>query len=500
VGLTSAWFGREEWGVRDLDCFTGGLSEVLFAQGFGTGKEFLQELAGGLSETLRGFLYELVGRSGDGEGETWVRAFIFLLFFFAVVLVQLITRYLFQRKKRAVEQSAAEGKASALVLALEAARAPVHLLLWVCGGYFALVSLTGSAALLDSVFDVGLFVALLWLFFRLTGVLDARLKAWSKGTQSATDDILLPLAVKSLRIILPVIAVVFALPMLGLPPAFQSIIYSASSLLIICAAAWVVVQGVFLFEKLILSRYDIEEADNLRARQIHTQVQVLKKVVLVIIAIVTISLVLMSFEQVRQLGTSILASAGVLGIIIGFAVQRMIANLFAGFQLAMTQPVRLDDVVIVENEWGWIEEITLTYVVVRIWDLRRLVLPISYFIERPFQNWTRVSADILGTVYLHTDYRIPVDAVRRELERVVAESDNWDEKVVGLVVTSAKEDTLELRALVSASDSGKAWDLRCEVREKLVDFIQREYPDCLPKVRASIGEEVRVGKAGGSKS
>jgi small-conductance mechanosensitive channel len=194
----------------------------------------------------------------------------------------------------------------------------------------------------------------------------------------------------------------------------------------------------------------------------------------------------MLFEQVRGLGTSVLASAGVLGIVIGFAAQRTIANLFAGFQLALTQPIRIDDVVIVEGEWGRIEEITLTYVVVRIWDLRRLILPLSYFIERPFQNWTRREADILGTVFLYADYTIPVDALREELKRIAAQSPNWDGKVCGLQVTDATEQTIELRSLVSACDASKAWDLRCEVREKLIAFVQKNYPASLPKVRAEL--------------
>jgi len=195
---------------------------------------------------------------------------------------------------------------------------------------------------------------------------------------------------------------------------------------------------------------------------------------------------LMTFEKVRQLGTSILASAGVIGIIVGVAAQRTIATFLAGIQIAVTQPIRIDDVVIVENEWGRIEEITLTYVVVRIWDLRRLVLPITYFIEKPFQNWTRVTADILGTVFIYVDYTVPIQAVREELHRILQNSKLWDKKVWGLQVTNTTEHTVELRALMSAPDASSAWDLRCEVRERLVEFIQKNYPDGLPKVRAEI--------------
>lgn len=191
----------------------------------------------------------------------------------------------------------------------------------------------------------------------------------------------------------------------------------------------------------------------------------------------------MTFDKVRQIGVSILASAGIAGIIIGFAAQRSLATLIAGIQIAITQPIRIDDVVIVENEWGWIEEITLTYVVIRIWDQRRLVVPITYFIERPFQNWTRTSAELLGTVYLYADYGIPVDELRQELEKIVNASPLWDKRVAKIQVTNATEKTVEMRALVSAENSSNAWELRCLVREKLIDFMQRNYPERLPRIR-----------------
>ena len=195
---------------------------------------------------------------------------------------------------------------------------------------------------------------------------------------------------------------------------------------------------------------------------------------------------LMTFERVRQLGTTILASAGVVGIVVGMAAQRTIATFIAGLQIAITQPIRVDDVVIVENEWGRIEEITLTYVVVRIWDLRRLIVPITYFIESPFQNWTRTSADILGTVFIYTDYTVPVNAIREQLQKILNESEHWDKKVCVLQVTNASDRTMELRALMSAADASAAWTLRCEVREKLLAFIKKEYPQALPRLRTEL--------------
>ena len=230
------------------------------------------------------------------------------------------------------------------------------------------------------------------------------------------------------------------------------------------------------------------------ARKVHTQVSILRRILSVGIIILALGAVLMHFDSFRQLGTGLLASAGVVGIIIGFAAQRTLGNLLAGFQIAITQPIRVDDVVVVEGEWGRIEEITLTYVVVRIWDLRRLVLPISYFIETPFQNWTRTSASILGTVFLHVDYTVPVDAVRTELQRLLEASSYWDGEVWRLHVTDTSERTVELRALMSAADSADAFELRAEIREKLIAFLQRTYPDALPRIRAEVEQPVPAGE------
>jgi small-conductance mechanosensitive channel len=204
---------------------------------------------------------------------------------------------------------------------------------------------------------------------------------------------------------------------------------------------------------------------------------------------------LMTFEQVRQVGVSILASAGIISIVVGFAAQRSLGNLIAGIQIAITQPIRLDDVVLVEGEWGRIEEITLTYVVVRIWDQRRLVLPINYFIEKPFQNWTRTTSELLGTVYLYADYTIPVERVRQELHRILQASDLWDKRVWGLLVTNTTEKTVELRALMSTEDSSSAWNLRCQVRESLLKFIQKNFAESLPRTRVEMERQEKDGNS-----
>ncbi|MDD2679577.1 MAG: mechanosensitive ion channel [Candidatus Omnitrophica bacterium] len=251
----------------------------------------------------------------------------------------------------------------------------------------------------------------------------------------------------------------------------------------IALTSWLSMKVVHILRDAILGRYDIHVRDNARARGIHTQMRMLANIVTAVIVLLTISFVLISIPGAGHIGVSILASAGIAGIVIGFAAQKALGNLIAGIQIAIAQPIRLDDVVIVENEWGWIEEINLTFAVVRIWDLRRLVVPISYFLEKPFQNWTRTRANLLGTVLIYADYNIPVKAIRDELSRILSESPLWDKKANVLQVTNMTEKTVELRALMSAMDSSALWDLRCAVREKLLEFLQTRFPGCLPKVR-----------------
>ncbi|HEV2956912.1 MAG TPA: mechanosensitive ion channel domain-containing protein [Xanthobacteraceae bacterium] len=214
--------------------------------------------------------------------------------------------------------------------------------------------------------------------------------------------------------------------------------------------------------------------------------RILERTAAALILVVTAACVLVTFESVREYGVSLFASAGIAGLIAGLAARPVLSNLFAGVQIAVTQPIRLEDAVIVENEWGWIEEITGTYVVIRLWDWRRLVVPLSYFIEKPFQNWTRQSPALIGSVLIYVDYTVPVARIRAELTEIVSRSKLWDRQVVNLQVTDAKHDTVELRALVSAANASAAWDLRCEVREALIAFLQREYPSALPKRRAEV--------------
>src|SRR5688572_29330970 len=370
---------------------------------------------------------------------------------------------------------------------------PIAFMLWLHGLYFAVTTLltelpdsawlSRGPTILGALRGVGTLLGLAWLLARIARTLEALLQTFSSRTEAHWDDVLLPFAGRALRLILPMLALILGTPALAVSEGAQQIVQNAVSLALIGTIGFILVQFVNAMAQLVLQRYRIDVADNRQARGIYTQVTVLKKIAVGIIALFVIASMLMVFEPVRQLGTAMIASAGVAGIVIGFAAQKSLGTLLAGFQIAITQPIRIDDVVIVEGEWGKVEEITLTYVVVCIWDLRRLVVPITYFIEKPFQNWTRTSADILGTVFLRVDYGVPVDAMRQELTRILEHSPNWDRKVNVLQVTDAKERTLELRALASSSDAGKSWDLRCEVREKLVTFVQENYPGSLPRLR-----------------
>lgn len=268
-----------------------------------------------------------------------------------------------------------------------------------------------------------------------------------------------------------------------------SILYNQSQILVTIGISWFLIVLIRTLKTAFLKRLDISKTDNLESRKVYTQIDILEKVVIAIIIIFAVGIVLLSFESIRKIGIGLFASAGVAGIIIGLSAQKVVGSLLAGIQIAITQPFRIDDAVVVENEWGWIEEVNLTYVVVRIWDKRRLILPSTYFLEKPFQNWTRTSADITGSVFLYVDYTISFQALRNELSRLLDESALWDKKVNVLQVTDTKESTLEIRILVSAKDSPTAWDLRVYIREKMIEFIQTNYPESLPRARVMLAKD-----------
>jgi small-conductance mechanosensitive channel len=252
----------------------------------------------------------------------------------------------------------------------------------------------------------------------------------------------------------------------------------------IVVLGWTAKTSLHIWMTVYLRRFKLDTEDNLLARTHVTQSRIAERIAGFMIVAITIAATLMTFPEVQQYGVSLLASAGVAGIVLGLALQPVLKNVFAGIQLAITQPIRIDDALIVEGEWGNVEEITSTYVVVKLWDWRRMILPLSYFIEHPFQNWTRESSALIGTVMIYLDYSVPVSVIRSKVEEIAAASKLWDRRVVGVQVTDFRENVMEIRILVSASNAPKTFDIRCEMREKIIEFIQREYPASLPRVRA----------------
>lgn len=286
-----------------------------------------------------------------------------------------------------------------------------------------------------------------------------------------------------IRLAFITVAIALVLPLVHLSADLTEALIAALRVIFVILVGWIALVAVDIGVAVYLRRYRLDSEDNLLARKHVTQMRLLKRAISTVVILLTVGAALMTFDAVRQVGISLFASAGVAGIIAGLAARPLLSNLFAGIQLAVTQPIRLEDAVVVENEFGSIEEITSTYVVVRLWDLRRMVVPLSYFIEKPFQNWTHEGTAILGSVLLYLDYTAPIDRIRTKATEIVEASKLWDRKVIGVQVTDAKPNCIEVRVLVSARDAGAAFDLRCEVREKLIAFLRDECPSALPRSR-----------------
>jgi small-conductance mechanosensitive channel len=289
---------------------------------------------------------------------------------------------------------------------------------------------------------------------------------------------------RPVRFTLVLAAVLLAMPDAPRGGQAAAVVHHVITLLVIAAASWLVIALTGVFEDVLLERINVDVEDNRRPRRIRTQLVLFRRVLVALIVFLAIATALMTFPKVRTLGASFLASAGVLSVVAGLAAQATLANLFAGVQIALTDPIRIDDVVVVLDEWGRIEEITLTYVVIRTWDNRRLVLPVSWFTTNVFQNWTRHESRVLGSVVIHTDFTVPVEEIRAELLRLLRDSPLWDGRDWVLQVVDATPTTMVLRGLMSSSDAPSNWDLRCEIREKLLLFLRERYPGGLPKVRA----------------
>jgi small-conductance mechanosensitive channel len=319
-----------------------------------------------------------------------------------------------------------------------------------------------------------------------------RLKIYTRKSLNQWDDFMLDLfKIPLLWLLVWMMIKSFAHLFLKDLTVFKYLIH-ANNIVLILSAGWILIKFVKLGAYFLQKKLNVTVSDNLNARKRLTQLTVFQNIADTIIVIITVSFVLMTFDGAKVIGKSLLTSAGIAGIIIGFAAQKSIGIFLAGIQIAITQPIRLDDVVIVEGEWGRIEEITLSYVVVRIWDERRLMLPVNYFLEKPFQNWTRTSADILGTVFFYVGYDLPVQAIRDFVPSILNNNPNWDGRVFNIQITNTNELYKEMRILVSSSDASKNWDLRTEVREKVIDFIQANYPECFAKVRLNADNKLQT--------
>ena len=324
-------------------------------------------------------------------------------------------------------------------------------------------------------------MALAWLIYFSGAAIVKRGTAHSKPASAVAQA-----ARKPASIVLPLLALQFVLR--GAPDdlAHIALVRQATTIVLIATLTWLLMRMARGFGQAIVLAHQTDASDNLMARRIQTQTQVVTRLAVSGIGLIGFSLALMTIPDVRQIGTSLLASAGVVGIAAGLAARPVLGNLMAGLQIAFSQPIRLDDVVIVEGEWGRVEEINSTYVVVKIWDERRLIVPLQWWIEHPFQNWTRNSANILGTVFLWVDYRMPLQPLRDAMQALCETSPLWDGRVCLIQVTDFSEKAMQLRCLISSADSGKAWDLRCLIREELMQVMQNDYPAYLPRVRAEI--------------
>ncbi|MGH8318398.1 MAG: mechanosensitive ion channel family protein [Steroidobacteraceae bacterium] len=425
---------------------------------------------------------------------TWADMSVTLSVLLLTLVVNVLVAAIVWRRSK-VPSPSAEGSALRPHV-FRALGKPVYILIWTFGLYLAAMPLVSTVrsnhavAVIETaggvLFDIIMFGAVTWCFFRFTRVLDTGMTLWASRTSSKLDALLVPTIGRSLRILVPVLGIIFALPLLHFPPRYDATVAKGTSILLIIVVALILLQTVHVGERVLLTRFDTATADNLRARKVQTQVHVMSRVLDVIIGLFAVACVLMLFSQVRHVGASLLASAGIVGIVAGIAAQKTLANLLAGFQIALAQPMREDDVVIVEGEWGRVEEITLTYVVVHIWDDTRLVVPLSYFIETPFQNWTRTSAGLLGQVHIWVDYSFPVAEGRKALKQIIETNPLWDKRFWNLQVVEASEKSMQLRVLATAADSSIAWNLRCEIREQFIAYIQRSHPESLPMLRAEL--------------
>lgn len=381
------------------------------------------------------------------------------------------------------------GRLYALAALSKAVHAPLTGILWVYGLAWAFylmlpVSIEWRVTVIPLA-DIAALLLGVWMLIRLARRAVQVMDRWSNRRTSLFERFLMPFFLRCLAALAPVFLLFSLFPLFVTSQEMADALRSLSSLLLIGSVAAVLIYGVNSTERLLSERYQFSDED-FTARKVHTQITVLRKLINFLIVILAVASMLMVFDKVRQLGASILASAGIIGVILGFAAQKVLGNLIAGIQIALTQPIQLNDAVIVEGEWGWVEELTLTFIVIRLWDLRRLVLPITYFVENPFENWTKRDKDLLGTVILYADFHLPMEPLREEACRLAEASPLWNGRVCVVQMLEMNEYNMQIRVLVSATGGPNAFDLRCHMREGLIRFITERYPECLPRTRIDL--------------
>ncbi|WP_446743459.1 mechanosensitive ion channel family protein [Silvibacterium acidisoli] len=294
------------------------------------------------------------------------------------------------------------------------------------------------------------------------------------------------------------ICLLTTLQFIPVPEEIRQSIRITLHIILVILIGWFAIGCVYVVQDALMRRYDLTVANNVRARRVHTQTQFLRRILIGFIAIIDFGCILWTFPdpQLWHYGSGLIASAGLASLVLATAAKSTVANLLAGLQIAFTEPIRIDDVVVIQGEWGKIEEITTSYVVVNIWDARRLIVPLSYFIENSFQNWTREKSDLLGTSFLYVDYSIPVQALRDHFTKILTASPLWDGRVNATQVTNLSEHTMEIRCLMSARNSSEQFDLRCIIREEMVKFIQENYPDAFPRTRFASVPSTPAGEPG----
>jgi small-conductance mechanosensitive channel len=427
-------------------------------------------------------------------GITWAKLILGLLIIGSAALLAFVVRFLILKYHSQGRTSITQRYwRNGILFAL---RRALTIFLIVVGAYLALspllphLALTGAGRLPFAIASKLAAIGMVWsgftFFFHLARLIRRWLVDFSLKSPPKWHYAIYPLIGRMIYYDIVLAGLSTFIYILDLPEPLRGIGYKIVGVSTVLINTWLAIQAVIAAETMVLSRSEHRFTDSYKKRRLQTQARVIRQLLVFVIAVIGIAVGLMNFEAVRQLGAGILASAGVAGVIVGLAAQKSLSTIIAGLQIALTQPVRIDDVVIVEGEYGNVEEITLTYVVVRTWDQRRMILPITYFLEKPFQDWTRNSSELIGAILLYVDFQVPIEDIREEAHHAMASSPLWDRRCCVVQVTDVRSDCVEIRILTSAGSAPELWDLRCEVREKLLRFLQERLPDSFPRFRANL--------------